>query len=330
MKASAMSVTRLPNMELLSDALHITEQEMDFLILEELACSPPFAQWFLRQTGYPESHAGSIRRLGRSVSTWDGETDLLIVHSTQSGDRALLIENKVGAAFTELQSERYRVRGKAGQDSGEWKDFATVLIAPRFFLAHTHGSPFDFTVSYEALMDVLVHTDPLRTAFKTRLLSLAISKAKAPWVKTISPEVTAFFKAFRHFAVPRLSDVTWPLEKAPRSPGSAWIQLRVPPFSSRLLIEVKPDSGVVDLRLFGVREGRLRTEFPILPEGADTVSAAKSSAIRLQASRMDLRAPFEGQESLADVHISAVRTLWLFAHENVAILFRLLDDPRTF
>jgi hypothetical protein len=316
-------------MELLSDKLHITEQEMDFLILEELACSPPFAEWFLTQTRCRDAQRGSIRSLGRSISTWDGETDLLVVHRTKTGDRALLIENKVGAAFTELQPERYRVRGKAGQASGEWTDFATVLVAPQMYLASVHGAPFDFTIPYEKIRDNLAPgADATRTAFKTWLLDLAIARAKASYAKTVSPVITEFFRAFRKFAVPRMPEVTWPAESICRAPTSTWILIRVPPLSSRVLIEVKPADGVVDLRLYGVPEGMLITALPIFPKDAETVPAAKSSAIRMHAPRMDPRAPFDGQQAQAEAHLSAVRLLWRFAHEEAGTIFRLMGDPR--
>jgi hypothetical protein len=311
-------------MELLSDKTHINEQEMDFLILEELVCSPPFAKWFLGQAGYPDAQPGSIRRLDRSVSTWDGETDLLLVHRTQAGNRALLIENKVGAAFTKLQPERYRIRGEAGQAEGKWTAFSIVLIAPQVYIAGIHTTAFDFTITYEAMRDQLeLSADAARTAFKVWLLDLAINKAKGPWVKTVSPEITAFFKAFRDFARPRLPEVTWPTESVPRAPTSTWVVLRVPPFSSNVLIEMKPANGVVDLRLYGVPEGRLITALKVVPAGADTVPAAKSSAIRMQTPQMHPRAAFAGQEEQAEACLSAVRLLWEFAHEQKAAIFQL-------
>jgi hypothetical protein len=315
-------------MEILDARLQVDEQEMDFLILEELACSPPFAEWFLRRTGYEPATTSRLLSLGRSVSTYDGETDLLLVHATAFGKRALLIENKVGASFTKFQPERYRIRGQAGVDQGDWQEFATVLIAPQRYLIAAGELPFDARVLYEEIRQVVAaHGDPARAMFKLKLLDLAITKAKKPWTKVESVVVTDFFRAFRDFAVPRLPEITWPPENEPRAPGSTWVQIRIPPFPSRLLIEVKPDPGAVDLRLFGVPEGLLRGALAQLPEGAETVSAARSCAIRLSRAMMKVRSPFAGQEREAEEHLAAVQTLATFARQEAVTLFRLLGDP---
>jgi hypothetical protein len=317
-------------MELLNVQLHLDEQEMDFLILEELACSPPFAEWFMRQTGYEQASASSLLRLGRSVSAYNGETDLLVVHSTALGKRALLMESKVGAGFTSFQPERYRTRGQAGIDAGNWQEFITVLMAPQSYLDGASKYLFNYTVPYEKIKHaVAAYGDPKRVAFKLHILDLAITKAKESWRPIVSPEVTAFFRGFRNFAVPRLPEIPWPSEANSRPAGSTWVQIRIPPLPSRVLIEVKPDSGIVDLRLFGVPEGILRGSLDRLPVGADTAPAAKSSAVRLRTPKMKVRSPFEGQEAEAGQHLAAVRTLAAFARQEVKKLFTLLGDPRT-
>src|ERR1700756_3900990 len=92
----------------------VTERDMDFLFAEELECDPVFRAWFLDRTGSSEGAQGLLR-VGRSISTRHGETDLLLVHRAHDGSRrAVMIENKVAAAFMPLQAERYRLRGEGG------------------------------------------------------------------------------------------------------------------------------------------------------------------------------------------------------------------------
>jgi hypothetical protein len=77
----------------------VTERDMDFLFAEELECDPVFRAWFLERTGSSEGAEGLLR-VGRSISTRHGETDLLLVHMAHDeSKRAVVIENKVAAAF---------------------------------------------------------------------------------------------------------------------------------------------------------------------------------------------------------------------------------------
>ncbi len=167
-------------MERPDDTLQVDERQMDFLILKELACSPLFGRWFLGQTGHSGAGSLELLRLLRSDSTYDGETDLLVVHATATGSRALLIENKVGTAFTRSQPERYRTRGQAGIAAGCWQEFATVLTAPRRYLADVGEGVFDCKVPYETIRQAIAaHGDPARIACKLKLLDCSIAKASA-------------------------------------------------------------------------------------------------------------------------------------------------------
>ena len=153
---------------------------MDFMILEELACSPSFGRWFLGQTGHTGAGTLELLRLLQSDSTDDGETDFLVVHATPAGSRALLIDNKLGAAFTRSQPERFRTRGQTGIAAGCWQEFATVLAAPQHYLTDVDEAVFDHKVPYETIRQAIAaHGDPARIACKLKLLDCAIAKAIA-------------------------------------------------------------------------------------------------------------------------------------------------------
>jgi hypothetical protein len=165
-------------MELRDDRLHVDERQMDFLILEELACSPAFGRWFLGQTGHTGAGSLELLRLLQSNATYDGETGLLVVHAIATGSRALLIANKVVPPFTQFHSERYRIRGQAGVVAGCWREFATVLAAPRHNLTNIDGDLFDHKLAYETIRQaVAAHGDPARIASKLKLLDRAIAQA---------------------------------------------------------------------------------------------------------------------------------------------------------
>jgi hypothetical protein len=158
-------------MELLDDKPQVDERQMDFMLLEELACSPPFAHWFLGQTGH--TGAGTLELL----RFLHGATDLLVVHGIATGSRALLIETKAGAAFARSRPERYRIRGQAGVVAGCWQEFATVLAAPQHYLTDAAQGMFDHRIPYETIRQAIeAHGDPARIARKLKLLDCAIAK----------------------------------------------------------------------------------------------------------------------------------------------------------
>lgn len=98
--------------------IDISERDMDFLLAEEIECDREFVCWLIRRTGGVADGA-MVVRMGRSVVTRHGESDLVVVVSMpDGGTRALMIENKIAAPFTRLRAERYRIRGREGIISG--------------------------------------------------------------------------------------------------------------------------------------------------------------------------------------------------------------------
>jgi|HubBroStandDraft_2_1064218.scaffolds.fasta_scaffold395808_1 hypothetical protein len=175
-----MSALHAVGMKLHDDTLQVHERQMDLLILEELACSPAFGRWFLGQTGHTGAGSLELLRLLRSDSTYDGEADFLVVHATTAGSRALLIDNKLGVASTCSHPERLRTRGQTGIAAGCWQKFATVLTAPRHYLAEVDEAVFDCKVPYEAIRQAIAaHGDPARIACKLKLLDCSMAKAIA-------------------------------------------------------------------------------------------------------------------------------------------------------
>jgi hypothetical protein len=309
--------------------MDVCERDLDFVLAEEIECSQSFRSWFLERTGAPPDMR-ELLRLGRSVSTQHGETDLLVVHGGANGlRRALLIENKIAASLTELQPERYRVRGNAGMNAGEWDEFATVLIAPELYLKDVPEKKFDHRVSYQECEKALDGAD-LRAQFKRRIFRAACDKAKRPWDKIIDMALTEWFKEARSFAVGRFPNLPLSAEGGGRAPSSKWTTFAVRGFpQSRVIVEIKPHNGVVDLRLSGVEIGDLRRELSALkPDGTDTVVAGKSVAIRTLHPKVDTDRPFFGQEEILQPMLASADQLRKFAEEQKERIMRLLGyDP---
>lgn len=300
----------------------VSERDLDFLLAEEVECNPSFAAWLLDLT----DGEGSIVSIARSVATAYGETDLLIVHEDPEGSRrAIMIENKVAAAFQEFQAERYRRRGEAGVAEGEWASFCTVLIAPRKYLSDVAEGDFDKLLAYEDI-DAFLATMPSnpRTAFKRRIIAQALGKSKTPWVKKVDADLTQFFSELREFAIARYPSLPYPPDRQPRAPTSTWLMVTVGKYPrSRLTLELKPEGGHVDLHFSALPADKLRTILcDRLPQGATTVQFGRhgtskvSSAIRFVLTPLDVRAPFAGQETLAEAYAEKSDVLLRFHKDN--------------
>jgi hypothetical protein len=310
----------------------VCERDLDFVLAEEIECSQSFRSWFLERTG-SSPDVRELLRVGRSVTTQHGETDLLVVHGGANGVRsALLIENKIAASFTELQPERYRVRGNEGKKNGEWTDFATVLIAPELYLKDVHDNKFDYHVSYEDCEKALNGAD-LRAQFKRRIFRAACEKAKRPWDKIVDLALTEWFKEARSFAAGRFPDLPLPAEgDGGRAPTSKWITFPVRGFpQSRVIVEIKPHNGVVDLRFVGVTTGDLRRELETLkPFGAESHEAksGKSASLRTRHQKVNTDQPFFGQKEILEPMLASADQFRKFAEEHKERIMRLLGyDP---
>jgi hypothetical protein len=309
--------------------IDVSERDMDFVLAEEIECDQEFVCWLIGRTDGVSAGA-KVVRVGRSVVTRQGETDLLVVYSTPGGGtRALLIENKIAAPFTRLQAERYRIRGNEGVRDGEWSDFATVLAAPQKRIADKTSRVFDYQISCEECEAAVSGTGP-RAQFKRRALRAACQKARIPGIPKVDADHTAWFAAARQLSVAEFPDIPLPAETG-RAFNNAWLSVILKDYPlSRVQLEIKPGNGVVDLRFYDVPIGDLRREFSTLPPGADTDQAksGKSSSIRMRHTAANVRIPFEGQEALMRPMLQSADTLLRLAKQHRAGIMTLLGyDP---
>ncbi|MCB1471004.1 MAG: hypothetical protein KDK08_28450 [Rhizobiaceae bacterium] len=143
------------------------------LFAERVRSSPEFATWMLGHTKFAD-RASVVRLLAEEQSRrpgkawwrhwWCGvpktgrqsETDIFLVFEMATGERfALHIENKIDAPFMPFQPEDYGPRA-AHMANNRWvpyADFATMLIAPRAYLANQAEKCglFDTTISHEEI-----------------------------------------------------------------------------------------------------------------------------------------------------------------------------------
>ena len=113
----------------------VTERDLDLIQLEELYAGNGYSGWFAEKIGLSGFiFEGAQHSVAAEVNGSFGETDILVIYARDAQRCAVLVEDKIAAAFTDRQAERYLERGEALVAQGEVQSYRTVLVAPRQYL----------------------------------------------------------------------------------------------------------------------------------------------------------------------------------------------------
>lgn len=260
-----------------------------------------------------------FRNCRLSVVDETGETDLLAELSVENGAAAILIENKIDAAFQPLQPERYRVRAEAMALNETLHRAFCVLVAPgAYFRSKTSAlNNFDALISYEALADAIRTEGTPRAFDRANLLARAVIEAKKAYAVVPNEEVGQLWQR-----IYRIADTEYPL-LAMKSPGAKGSQSSWIIFKGDL-----PPKITVDWK---VREGTVGLSFwkgaPYRPDHATDLSTLGTRA-RWRAAGTTVmietdvpKPPSESWAAISDSDIrqaltSAIRLLEFFRRQN--------------
>lgn len=152
----------------------VQEAHIDFLLEEEFSVDPQFLRNFIQAAGQ-QWIPRKLESIRHSVSDQYGEADLIVIFTDDTSQRiALLIKDKILAAFQPRQAERYHERGVYGVIAGEWDQYWTALVAPASYIKEDHG--FDAAVTLEDVGARLTSADPQRRELKAQVVAEAITK----------------------------------------------------------------------------------------------------------------------------------------------------------
>ena len=308
---------------------NVRERDVDYLLVEELYCNPAFRSWLVCRVRNDEMVDVELLGLDQSASTIHGESDVQFVYHDREGSRrAILIENKIGARFTERQAERYQARGREGVREGKWDCFDVVLIAPEARLDGVEEGLFPHRISYEEIAERL-KGDDIRSEFKWSFLTCAArSLRNEGWSsRTKDEETTAWFRQARQEAIRAFPSLAVLPDETGRAAGNTEMVLQIDGLpKSRASIEIKPWRGWVDLRLTGVNEGDVVTAFQekFGSEGS-VVKMGKSWGIRTQHQKANVREPFDPQIELMRPMFETADRLLKAAKAELETLQSLLE-----
>lgn len=338
---------------------HVTERDIDILLLEDLYASNRFQSFLYGAvtvgTEAPDWHPSAMvepiqssaffgpseltdPHSGETTEGW-GETDLDVLVTIGTERILILIENKIDAPFTPQQPDRYRSRARLALASGNYSCVRTLLVAPSAYLAASRAaSVFDARVSYEEIVTFLQDgtTGPpdgeasRRVAFRLEMFHAAIRKRqRGEGPQRVHSGVTAFRASFGERSgqlAPELGSIN--LNEKGHWEGDKWIEYRsaLPSLGpgKKPDIVVKTDRKVVHLQIYGWgrREAELRPLLESLLEGDMTVPKVNGSSmtVSLAIPALDYMGSFEAQVEDAETAIRSANRLLGWFKRNEDVL----------
>lgn len=312
----------------------VRERQIDFLLQEEFSLGTSFLQEFLNLCGI-EQTAREVCDVRASVrdqysNESSGESDLVVLYRAE-GDansviRALLIEDKIDAAFQPDQAKRYKCRGELGVPK-LWSAYATCLVAPSAYIKEGHG--FQYKAALEAISPLLSPDSPQRRQFKQKIIKTAIESQSLVGPKIESSKITEFrlryYLAFQQFRAElesqndsfTLGDVDAPKPRAAWW-GDTWYSFKGTGLNPRAYVNHKADRDYVDLTFPNTDKKDLEQNGPF--DADMTVhQTGKSAALRLESPLIDQLADFSSQAALVSRAFQQVLRLvgYYKAHPNL-------------
>lgn len=174
----------------------VEEIVTDVLAMDLLHSSSDFFRKVLEVAGESRDlHLVAIRRSVADTSL--GETDIEIVAEGSAGRCGILIENKVRAPLMDRQFARYRMRGEAGVQRGQWTRFKVILMSPQHYvetLSSEHSAHIDVHLSYEEVVKFLGGYPEF--AFKRHVFESAIADFRRGYVKSPDAAMMEFYQKY--------------------------------------------------------------------------------------------------------------------------------------
>src|SRR6266481_4416299 len=131
----------------------IYERDVDLILAEEFYANSQFVTWVLGKTRSFGGTIANVVEVQVSLTEDQRESDLVVILEKEDKTRiALLVEDKIDAAFQPDQLEGYQSRGQNGIGEKKWLHFEVILCAPSNYMARSSiADKFDVTLEYESI-----------------------------------------------------------------------------------------------------------------------------------------------------------------------------------
>lgn len=224
---------------------YVSEKDIDFLIIEEFLSNENFQEIFLKKINFEKI---TILSINHSLTTIDGESDIVIISRHKELNVGLFIEDKIDAIAMPFQHQRYIERAKKMVEENIIDDYKLFIVAPEAYLnTNYEAKKYENKVSYEKLLEFFNDTESIRYRYKQQLLKTAIEKKDKGYTPIESIAITNFWENYYRFKRMNYSHFLLNEIKGSRGANATW-----PWFSTKykdIKIAHKSDKGVIDITI---------------------------------------------------------------------------------
>lgn len=281
-----------------------SERDLDLIQLEELHAANGYADWFADKIGLTGYAFISARHsVSAVVKGAHGETDLLVFFEKNGSKVAVLIEDKISAAFTQRQAERYVERGEDLVQKGEADAFKTVLVAPQHYMASVPKTdPWQEKITVEEVASWFEAQSGHHFRWRFEALTAVIQKLTRN-LSASSEDAARFSSAFSEYLATKHASNLW------HNPGKdkSGPTIRFPDSSENKMLWWKVRENKMTLQL--MREYQGLAETLELPIGIDLEHKPKCDYLVAPVPPIEFSEPFEAQISIVEDALDKARRL---------------------
>lgn len=254
----------------------VHERDVDLLIVKGLHVSPAFRQWFLGALG---EDCTEFVGAWRSVTRYNGETDVQIAFQDDAGGTVLLLgENKIKEKEQPRQAARYAERADRYVRDGIADRAVTCLVAPDEYVDDEIESKYDRLLRYEQIRSWYADRADDRSQFVASVFDEAIQHGRRRYDKATDERTRAFWAYYETLAA-EYPELEFSVDHTPAS-GTTWFRFNPSLLADGSSITHKADRGVVHLSLagLGARVGELRAALDDVLEADMRIEKTNKSA----------------------------------------------------
>lgn len=310
------------------------ERDLDLALLDLLTGWPEFRSWIAEQINCLQSD-GALQQVAHSVmDAATGESDIeLIWQDSRQDSVAILVENKINAAFQPRQAERYHTRGKSYLERGMCTSYRTLLFAPQSYIdadPERHG--FHHALSYERVLDWLVERPAMPgLAFKQALLTAAIDKKRRGYQSVVDDEVTSFWRDSANLVQLLYPQLGFQYDGSDRPANADALTFRPAGFSKGLQLWLRAlpgNQGYIQLLISRAAHKleHIVSQLGELPSpGYQVIAAGKSAALRLAIDPINTHSPVASQADHIVAALAELEHLRGWTMDRLGIIDDLAD-----
>jgi len=228
---------------------NVSENDMDFLIMEEFVCDEGFRKIFTDKANIKSCTVNSVYH---SLSDSDGESDITFIVDVEGIKHGILIEDKINAVTMPKQSERYYERGEKGKQRGDYIDYRVLLVCPNEYWEQHQldvNAQYECVVFYEELRDYLGTKGDLRSEYKKEIIEHALHKKKKGYQLFADESVTNFWRNMMQFCEMNYPSLYMSYDGQPKGSSSSWIYFKTS--IEKMWVVYKSSPGEVVLEYHG-------------------------------------------------------------------------------